>query len=155
MKMECSTAAGPGRTALAAALALVLSSPAYASDPAPTAPRAVADRDAAAERATVSEAKPADNSARNARDAAGHEVTPLDQSHDESDVELTRSIRKSLVDDDTLGTNAQNVKVITVDGKVTLRGPVASADEQARIVAIANGAAGPDRVVNELEVIKR
>ena len=82
-------------------------------------------------------------------------MTPLDQSHAESDVELTRSIRKTLVDDATLGTNAQNVKVITVDGKVTLRGPVATTEERARIVAIATKAAGPDRVQNELEVIKR
>jgi len=134
---------------LAAAVALALSSPAYAADSEPTTRRAAADL------AAVSEVKPADNSARNARDAAGHEVTPLDQSHAESDVELTRSIRRTLVDDDTLGTNAQNVKVVTVDGKVTLRGPVANADEQARIVAIAKKAAGQDRVVNELEVIKR
>lgn len=149
MKIECATPTGLSRTVLAAAMALVLSSPVYAADPEPTT------RHAAADLAAVTETKPADNSAQNARDAAGNEVTPLDQSNAESDVEMTRSIRKMLVDDDTLGTNAQNVKVITVDGKVTLRGPVANANEQARIVAIANQAAGPDRVVNELEVIKR
>jgi osmotically-inducible protein OsmY len=134
---------------LAAAIALVLAGPAYASDPAPTT------RDAAADRATVSVTKPADNSAHNERDAAGNKVTPLDQSHAETDVEMTRSIRKMLVDDDSLGTNAQNVKVITVDGKVTLRGPVANANEQARVVAIAKKAAGADRVVSELQVITR
>jgi len=149
MKIECGTTVGLGRTVLAAAIALVLSSPVYAADPEPTTSRTAADR------AAVSETKPADNTAHNERDAAGNKVTPLDQSNAESDVEMTRSIRKMLVDDDTLGTNAQNVKVITVDGKVTLRGPVANAKEQARIVAIANQAAGPDRVVNELEVIKR
>jgi len=98
---------------------------------------------------------PADNTARNAADAAGADLTPLDQSHAEADVDITRAIRKVLVDDETLGTNAQNVKVITVDGMVTLRGAVASADEQARIVAIAQNAAGMDRVLNELQVIKR
>lgn len=149
MKMKCAAPVRLSRTVLAAAVTLVLSGPAYAADPEPTMSRT------AAERPAVSETKPADNSARNTRDAAGNELTPLDQSHAESDVELTRSIRKMLVDDDTLGTNAQNVKVITVDGKVTLRGPVATADEQARIVAIAKTAAGPDRVVSELEVIKR
>jgi len=149
MKMKCGTTVGLGRTMLTAAIALVLSSPVYAADPEPTTSHAAADR------AAVSETKPADNSAHNERDAAGNKVTPLDQSNAESDVETTRSIRKMLVDDDTLGTNAQNVKVITVDGKVTLRGPVANVKEQARIVAIANQAAGPDRVVNELEVIKR
>lgn len=149
MTIERSTSAGLGRTALAAAVALALVSPAYAADPAPTTPHAAADR------ATASEGKPADNSIHNARDAAGEDLTPLDQSHAEADVELTRSIRKTLVDEDTLGTNAENVKVITVDGMVTLRGPVASADEQARIVAIAKKAAGPDHVRNELHVIKR
>lgn len=138
MTIKGATPVSLSRTVLAAAIALVLSSPIYAAD-----------------LAAVNENKPADNSIHNARDAAGDKVTPLDQSHAESDVELTRSIRKMLVDDDTLGTNAQNVKVITVDGKVTLRGPVANVKEQARIVAIANQAAGPDRVVNELEVIKR
>lgn len=149
MNTKCATPVGLSRTVLAAAISLVLSSPVYAADPEPTTSRAAADR------AAVSEAKPADNSARNVQDAAGNKVTPLDQSHAESDVEITRSIRKMLVDDDTLGTNAQNVKVVTVDGKVTLRGPVANADEQARIVAIAKQAAGADRVVNELQVIKR
>ena len=148
MKMECSTAASLTRPALAAAIALVLSSPLYAAGPEPK------DSHPAAERATASATKPADNSARNARDVDGDTLTPLDQSHAEADVALTRSIRKLLVDDETLGTNAQNVKVISVDGMVTLRGPVANADEQARIVAIAKKAAGPDRVTNELQVIK-
>lgn len=149
MKAECSTPFGRSRTVLAAAIALALSSPVYAAGPEPTNSHAAADQ------ATVSDAKPADNSIHNARDVNGDDLTPLDQSHAEADVEITRSIRKSLVDDDTLGTNSQNVKVITVDGMVTLRGAVANADEQARIVAIANAAAGADRVVNELQVIKR
>jgi len=149
MKKEFATPIGISRTVLATTIALVLSSTVYAADPAPTI------SPAAAERTVVSEVKPADNSARNARDATGDKVTPLDQSPAKADVEITRSIRKMLVDDDALGTNAQNVKVITVDGMVTLRGPVANAAEQARIVAIANEAAGPDRVLNELQVIKR
>jgi osmotically-inducible protein OsmY len=146
MNTECATPFVLGRTVLAAAVALVLSGPVHAADPEPTTSRAVA------ERAAVSEAKPADNTTHNARVDA---LTPLDQSHSESDVEITRSIRKMLVDDDTLGTNAQNVKVITVGGRVTLRGAVASAEEQARVVAIAKQAAGQDSVLNELEVIKR
>jgi hyperosmotically inducible periplasmic protein len=155
MKIKCATPVGLSRSVLAAAIALGLSSPVYATDPDPTTTRAAADRAAVTDRAAVKETKAADNSAQNERDAAGNKVTPLDQSHAESDVEMTRSIRKMLVDDDTLGTNAQNVKVITVNGKVTLRGPVATADEQARVVAIANKAAGADRVVSELQVIKR
>ena len=149
MKIEFAAPVGLSRTVLAAALALVLSSPVYAAEPEPTTSPAAADRTA------VSDAKPADNSTHNSRDVAGGNLTPLDQSHANADVEITRSIRKMLVDDDTLGTNAQNVKVVTIDGKVTLRGPVATADEQARVVAIAKQAAGADRVANELQVIKR
>ena len=149
MKMERVTPAGLVPAALASAMALVLSSPAYAADPEPTTSHAADDR------AAVNEDKPADNSAHNSRDAAGDDLTPLDQSHGEADVEMTRAIRKMLVDDDTLGTNAQNVKVITVDGLVTLRGAVENADEQARIVAIATEAAGSTRVHSEIQVIER
>lgn len=177
MKIQCATPVGLGRTVLAAAIALVLSSPVYATDPAPTSSPAAVDRAAAAadraiaagdraeaagdraaaavDRDTAGSTKPADNTAHNSRDADGNELTPLDQSHAAADVEITRSIPKLLVDDDTLGTNAQNVKVITVDGLVTLRGPVANADEQSRIVGIARQAAGADRVVNELTLAKR
>jgi|LNFM01.1.fsa_nt_gb sporulation protein YlmC with PRC-barrel domain len=102
-----------------------------------------------------SEGKPADNSAHNADDVEGATLTPLDQSGTDADVAITRAIRKALVDDGTLGTNAQNVKVITIDGAVTLRGVVANADEQARIAAIAKSAAGPEHVQNELQVLKR
>lgn len=111
--------------------------------------------DTSADRIALTEAGSADNSARNAQDGAGDDLTPLDQSHAETDVDITRNIRKALVDDDSLGTNAQNVKVITVDGMVTLRGPVANANEQARIVAIAKEAAGLDRVQDDLEVKER
>jgi hyperosmotically inducible periplasmic protein len=99
--------------------------------------------------------KRADNSAHNNKERAGDTLTPFDQSNAKGDVAITRAIRKALGDDDTLGTNAQNVKVITVDGRVTLRGAVASADQQARIVAIAGQAVGPAHVQSELEVIKR
>jgi hyperosmotically inducible periplasmic protein len=161
MKTKSAAPVGRCRSMLAAAVALALSSPMHAADPDPKSPHAAADRATAAERAaetdraSFGETKPADNTAHNERDAAGNKLTPLDQSHAESDVEMTRSIRKMLVDDDTLGTNAQNVKVITVDGKVTLRGPVATASERTRVVAIAEKVAGADRVVSELEVITR
>ena len=149
MKMTCTTPVSLGRAALATAITLALSGPVYAADTEPTISRATTDR------VTADEAKPADNSTHNARDVSGRDLTPLDQSNDDADVELTRAIRERLVDDDTLGTNAQNVKVITVDGVVTLRGPVENANERARIVAIATEAAGLDRVQNELQVIER
>ncbi len=151
MKVVCITPVGLCRTILAAAVALVLSSAACATNPEPTPGHAAADRLAVA----VSVTKPADISANNARDVAGDDLTPLDQSNAEADVQLTRSIRKLLVDDEILGTNAQNVKVVTAGGMVTLRGAVPNADDQTRVEAIANSVAGTGRVVNQLKVIRR
>ena len=96
----------------------------------------------------------ADNSAMNIRDRDGDTMTPLDQSNQQGDVEITRAIRTGLVGDDSLGINAHNVKVITVDGRVTLRGPVASTAEQAKVVAMAKQVAGSGRVQNHLDVVR-
>ena len=70
---------------------------------------------------------------------------------DQSDVDLMAKIRKRVVDHDDLGTNAKNVKIIAEDGKVTLRGPVANAEEKAAIEAIARDVAGGN-VTSELEI---
>ncbi|MGE0860289.1 MAG: BON domain-containing protein, partial [Gammaproteobacteria bacterium] len=94
----------------------------------------------------------ADNTERNERDRDGKTLTPLDQSSADSDVALTKKIRAALMDDDSLGTYAKNVKVITVGGKVTLRGPVADAAERAKVVKIASQAASPTAIADELEV---
>lgn len=93
----------------------------------------------------------ATNTERNVRDRADT-LTPLDQGQDQADIDITANIRRALVDDDALSTNAQNVKVITNDGVVTLRGPVASAKEKAAIEAKAKAAPGVTRVDNQLEV---
>jgi osmotically-inducible protein OsmY len=81
--------------------------------------------------------------------------TASDQSNDPTDLRLTQEIRKALVDDDSLSTNAHNVKVITNGGVVTLRGPVDDAAEAARVVAVAERVAGGNRVRNELQVSKK
>jgi osmotically-inducible protein OsmY len=86
----------------------------------------------AGDRATTSaEAQyPADDTGRNARDSDGKTLTSGDQSNSKNDVEITRQIRQAIVKDDSLSTSAHNVKIITNGGVVTLRGPVASADEK-------------------------
>lgn len=94
----------------------------------------------------------ADNTRRNARDRDGNKLTPLDQGNSASDVETTKSIRQQLVAQDDLSVNARNVKIITVDGRVTLRGPVNSEEEKRQIVAITSRVVSPNRVNNELEV---
>jgi osmotically-inducible protein OsmY len=94
----------------------------------------------------------ADNTERNVRDRDGKTLTPPDQGGSAADRELTAAIRKAIVDDDTLSTNAQNVKIITVGGVVTLRGPVKSAAEKTAVAAKAQRTAGVQRVDNQLEV---
>jgi hyperosmotically inducible protein len=94
----------------------------------------------------------ADNTARNDRDRDAAATTPLDQGENEKDIQISASIRKAIVDDDSLSLNAHNVKVITNGGTVTLRGPVKSAQEKANIEAKAKQVAGVTRVENFLEV---
>jgi len=132
------------RTRLLAALALAVATSVWAGVTlahAENQPSAAADVDA-------------DNTAKNVRDRNEGSVTPLDQSEEQADLEVTQKIRKGLMDDDDLSTNAKNVKVVTsADGQVTLRGPVDTAGEKAQIVDLAKSVAGPDRkVVDQLEV---
>jgi hyperosmotically inducible periplasmic protein len=94
----------------------------------------------------------ADNSGRNARDRDGATKTAADQSENEADRAITQKIRQAITSDDALSTNGQNVKIITSDGKVTLRGPVKSAKEKADIAAKATQIAGVKQVDNQLEV---
>jgi osmotically-inducible protein OsmY len=94
----------------------------------------------------------ADNTKRNARDADGHTLTPMDQGESEADRTITQNIRKAVVDHDQLSTNAKNVKIITQDGVVTLRGPVKSAEEKATIASVAQKTGGVKRVDNQLEI---
>jgi hypothetical protein len=69
-----------------------------------------------------------------------------------ADRTITQKIRKAIHEDTTLSTYAHNVKIITQDGKVTLRGPVRSEDEKSNIEAKAVAVAGQGNVTNQLEV---
>jgi len=66
--------------------------------------------------------------------------------------ERTATIRKAIAGDSSLSTNAHNVKIITVDGVVTLRGSVKTPAEKAAVAATAEKAKGVKRVDNQLEV---
>jgi len=98
------------------------------------------------------ESPDADNTARNDRDASGASQTPIDQGENEKDVEISANIRKAIVADDSLSTNAHNVKIVTSGGTVTLRGPVKSSQEKAAVEAKARQVAGVARVDSFLEV---
>src|SRR5271154_2476507 len=69
-----------------------------------------------------------------------------------TDRALTQKIRKSIHDDKNLSTYAHNIKIITQDGKVTLRGPVRSDEEKSALQAKAEAVAGAENVTNKLKV---
>ena len=69
-----------------------------------------------------------------------------------ADRAITQKIRKAIHEDTTLSTYAHNVKIITQDGKVTLRGPVRSEEEKSNIEAKAVAVAGQGNVSNQLEI---
>jgi hyperosmotically inducible periplasmic protein len=93
-----------------------------------------------------------DNSGRNVRDRDDQNKTTGDQSENEADRTITQNIRRAVTADDSLSTNAKNVKIITNNGMVTLRGPVKSEKEKAEIEAKAKQVAGVKSVDNQLEV---
>jgi hyperosmotically inducible periplasmic protein len=92
------------------------------------------------------------NSAVNVRDRAPGAMTAGEQSNATSDVELTRKIREAVVGDDSLSVLAHNVKIVSVNGAVTLRGPVNTEAEKTAIASKAQTIAGAGKVDNQLEV---
>jgi osmotically-inducible protein OsmY len=93
-----------------------------------------------------------DNSGRNVRDRDNQSKTSGDQSENEADRRISQNIRDAITSDDSFSTNAKNVKIITSDGTVTLRGPVKSDKEKEEIEAKAKQIAGVKKVDNQLEI---
>jgi hyperosmotically inducible periplasmic protein len=102
--------------------------------------------------AIAEEKTAADNTAKNERDSSGETKTSGDQSNSPEDIKITADIRRAVVADKKLSTTAKNVKIITANGMVTLRGPVDSAEEKATIAQLAKSAAGAAKIDNQLEV---
>lgn len=94
-----------------------------------------------------------DNTEINVRDRDSATLTPEDQQESASDIKITAAIRQAVVSDESLSVNAQNVKIITGNGKVTLRGPVATESESMVLQQIAKGTPGVVQVDNQLENI--
>jgi hyperosmotically inducible periplasmic protein len=94
----------------------------------------------------------ADNTKVNARDRKPSQVTADQQKNNSSDLETTKAIRKALVADKSLSTYAHNVKIVTRDGKVTLKGPVRSEDEKKIVEAKAADVAGATNITNQVSV---
>jgi hyperosmotically inducible protein len=94
----------------------------------------------------------ADNTGKNERDRSGETQTSGDQSNKSEDVKLTAAIRRAVVKDHSLSSMAKNVKIITANGVVTLRGPVKSDAEKTKIAELAQSSAGNAKIDNQLEV---
>jgi hyperosmotically inducible periplasmic protein len=101
---------------------------------------------------TFEENRKPDNSAVNTRERSDAEKTPVNQNENKADLEITRQIRKSIVDDDSLSTYAHNIKIITQDGMVNLKGPVRTPDEKKTVEAKAAAVAGEGKVTSQISV---
>ena len=95
---------------------------------------------------------PSDNTKINQRDKNNANPTADQQKAKAADLEITRKIRRSLTQDKKISTYAKNIKVITQDGTVTLRGPVRSEEEKQTVEAKATEVAGASHVKNELQI---
>jgi hyperosmotically inducible periplasmic protein len=93
-----------------------------------------------------------DNTKANQRDRAKGDPTADQQKENTNDRELTQKIRRAIMDDKTLSTYAHNVKIISQDGQVTLKGPVRTEDEKKIVEAMAIEVAGAGRVTNQLSI---
>ena len=112
---------------------LLLGASAFAQVPTPDAPQA-------------------DNSKVNSGDQNPNAATADHQGKTGSDLTITQQIRKAIIADKSLSTYAHNVKIITQNGAVTLKGPVRSEDEKSTVAAKAAEVVGPDKVTNQIDV---
>jgi len=95
---------------------------------------------------------PPDNTKINQRDRNQSEPTADQQKENPNDRDLAQQIRRALVKDKSLSSNAHNVKVIAQNGAVTLKGPVNSEQEKQAVEAKAAQIAGADKVKSEIQV---
>jgi hyperosmotically inducible periplasmic protein len=95
---------------------------------------------------------PPDNTKVNKRDQDQSRLTAGQQKENRPDRDITRQIRQSITQDKGLSTYARNIKIITQNGNVTLRGPVRSEEEKKTIESKANEVAGAGHVKSELQI---
>ena len=95
----------------------------------------------------------ADNTKMNKGDAGKDATTADQQKMNPSDRAITQKIRAEIMKDKSLSTYAHNVKVITQDGKVTLKGPVRTPEEKAAVEAKAATVAGDSNVTSQIDIV--
>ena len=93
-----------------------------------------------------------DNTKVNKRDRSKDEPTADQQKDNRSDRNITQQIRQSIMNDKSLSTYAHNVKIITQNGQVTLKGPVRSEHEKRTVEIKATEVAGKNKVTSQLDI---
>jgi osmotically-inducible protein OsmY len=88
----------------------------------------------------------------NQRDQSKSEPTADQQKDNRTDQDITRQIRQSIMADKSLSTYAHNVKIITQNGQVTLKGPVRSEEEKQAVASKAAAVAGENKVTDDLSI---
>lgn len=101
---------------------------------------------------TVNAQTAPDNTKANQTDPSNRQMTADSQKENETDRGLAQRIRKSIVADKGLSTYAHNVKIVAINGQVTLNGVVRSDEERAKVASLAVEVAGKQNVVNDLKV---
>jgi hyperosmotically inducible periplasmic protein len=96
--------------------------------------------------------KKPDNTAQNKGDQKPGAVTADQQKMNATDRDLTAKIRRSIMANKSLSVYAHNVKIISQNGIVTIKGPVRSDDEVRSIMASAIEIAGADNAVNQMTI---
>jgi hyperosmotically inducible protein len=96
--------------------------------------------------------KDADNTDLNTRDKSDDTLTPQKQTNSKSDLDVLAAVRSAIVDDKNLSITAHNVKIVVTKGVVTLRGPVKSTAEKARVEELTRKVAGVSNIVNQLDI---
>lgn len=93
-----------------------------------------------------------DNSKMNERDQDANALNAQDQGNSKGDIELTQKIRQAVVKRKSFSTNAKNIKIISLNGMVTLKGPVKSSLEKKEIEKIATQIAGNSKVTSRIDI---
>lgn len=131
------------RLILAASLILTPYLATAANEPAATEPEATGQ--------PVARDGDPNNTGINTRDRDDKTLTPMDQMNNEADLKITQEIRQALIEGE-FSLDAKNIKVITRNGEVTLRGPVETAAEREKIDALVKAMPGIKRIDNQLQV---
>jgi hyperosmotically inducible protein len=127
------------------ALPVLICAPAFASAQAPPS-------DSETMTTSPSQSIAPDNTKSNREDPSNQANSADRQKDDKSDVQLTKRVRQSVMADKNLSTYAHNVKIVSMNGTVTLNGVVRSAQEKSEIVAKSAAIAGGEHVVDELKI---